>query len=82
MMSWVTFTSFYFRNNLYGRENCAVTFHCGWWFTSCVSNVNINGRYYVGGYDNVAKRQRARDDLYWTNIEQSLRKVVMKIQRK
>ena len=63
------------------RENCAEKFHCGWWFTTCVRNANFNGRYYKGGYANVKKKRRARDDIYWPNIDQSLYRVVMKVGR-
>ncbi|KAK3101516.1 hypothetical protein FSP39_004140 [Pinctada imbricata] len=63
------------------RENCAVKFHCGWWFTTCVRNANLNGRYYSGGYKNKTTRTRAKDDIYWPNIPQSLKKVQMRIAR-
>ncbi|XP_076471121.1 uncharacterized protein LOC143301015 [Babylonia areolata] len=63
------------------RKNCAQTFHCGWWFTTCVRNANFNGRYYKGGYANVTAKRRARDDIYWPNIDQSLYRVVMKVGR-
>jgi hypothetical protein len=63
------------------RENCAEKFHCGWWFSTCVRNVNVNGRYYVGGYANVTTRKRERDDIFWQNIRQSLRQVVLKVGR-
>ena len=63
------------------RENCAVKFHCGWWFTTCVRNANLNGRYYRGGYLNKTTRTRAKDDIYWPNIPQSLKKVQMKVAR-
>lgn len=63
------------------RQNCAQKFHSGWWFKTCVRNANFNGRYYKGGYADSSKKQRARDDIYWPNIDQSLQKVVMKIGR-
>ena len=63
------------------RVNCAVQFHCGWWFSTCVRNANFNGRYYKGGYKDPQKRIRAPDDIYWPNIDQSLRKVILKLQR-
>nr|KAG5687457.1 hypothetical protein BaRGS_030359 [Batillaria attramentaria] len=63
------------------RQNCARKFHCGWWFTTCVRNANFNGRYYKGGYADVKKKRRARDDIYWPNIDQSLQRVVMKLGR-
>lgn len=63
------------------RGNCAEKFHCGWWFSTCVRNANLNGKYYIDGYSSVSDRQRAIDDIYWPNIAQSLRKVVMKISR-
>ncbi|XP_067655340.1 fibrinogen-like protein 1 [Haliotis asinina] len=63
------------------RGNCAVKFHCGWWFSTCVRNANFNGRYYKGGYENVNSRTRSRDDIYWPNIEQSLQSTTLKLQR-
>lgn len=62
-------------------ENCAVKFHCGWWFRTCVRNSNLNGRYYQGGYMIAKNKTRSHDDIYWYSVEQSLRRTVMKIHR-
>ncbi|KAK3596791.1 hypothetical protein CHS0354_036629 [Potamilus streckersoni] len=63
------------------RENCADLFHCGWWFSTCVRNANLNGRYYQMGYENVESKTRAVDDVFWLNIPRSLKKVEMKLLR-
>ncbi|KAL5006658.1 hypothetical protein ScPMuIL_015464 [Solemya velum] len=63
------------------RENCAEKFHSGWWFSTCVRNANFNGKYYDKGYADPENRTRKNDDIYWPNIKQSLRKVVMKLKR-
>ncbi|XP_064601073.1 fibrinogen-like protein 1 [Liolophura sinensis] len=62
-------------------DNCAQKFHCGWWFTTCVRNANLNGRYYSGGYENISTKSRNIDDIYWHSVEQSLKKVVMRLYR-
>ncbi|GAB1608070.1 angiopoietin-related protein 1-like [Argonauta hians] len=62
-------------------ENCAVKFHCGWWFRTCVRNSNLNGRYYHGGYSFPRNKTRSRDDIYWYSVGQSLRRCVMKLHR-
>lgn len=62
-------------------DNCARRFHCGWWFTTCVRNANLNGRYYPGGYENISTKSRNIDDIYWHSVEQSLKKVVMRLYR-
>ncbi len=56
-------------------------FHCGWWFTSCVTNANLNGRYYAGGYVTPGTRERARDDMHWPNVNQSLKRTTIKLKR-
>ncbi|KAL3843135.1 hypothetical protein ACJMK2_021087 [Sinanodonta woodiana] len=63
------------------KENCADLFHCGWWFSTCVRNANLNGRYYQMGYENVESKTRAVDDVFWINIPRSLKKVEMKLLR-
>lgn len=62
-------------------ENCAIKFHCGWWFRTCVRNSNLNGRYYQGGYKIAKNNTRSHDDIYWYSVEQSIRRTVMKIHK-
>ena len=63
------------------RNNCAMMFHTGWWFKTCVRNANLNGKYYPGGYVVPENHTRAIDGIFWRNIPRSPKKVEMKLKR-
>ena len=64
-------------------ENCAVTYHGGWWYRYCYRS-NLNGRYYAGDYGNYDGNDptAVEDGIVWISITgfwHSLKSVSMAI---